>query len=120
MKCFLLYYSSFGLNKGGLKAQWSTQPRASEATPWVTDCHSIDALKGQKHSMLEIGIKLLPLQGATAPTRDTQGVASLALGYVLHWAFSPPLLNPKLLIVLYLTRIQLPYFIFHVSFLCHI
>ena len=26
---------------------------------------------------------LLPLQGATAPTRDTQGVASLALGYVL-------------------------------------
>ena len=39
---------------------------------------------------------LLPLQGATAPTRDTQGVASLALGYVLHWAFSPSLLNPKL------------------------
>ena len=39
---------------------------------------------------------LLPLQGATAPTRDTQGVASLALGYVFHWAFSPPLLNPKL------------------------
>ena len=34
-------------------------------------------------------------QGATAPTRDTQGVASLALGYVLHWAFSPSLLNPK-------------------------
>ena len=26
-------------------------------------------------------------QGATAPTCDTQGVASLALGYVLHWAF---------------------------------
>ncbi|WP_337364407.1 hypothetical protein, partial [Prevotellamassilia timonensis] len=41
-------------------------------------------------------LKLLPLQGATAPTRDTQGAASLALGYVLHWAFSPPLLNPKL------------------------
>ena len=42
---------------------------------------------------------LLPFQGATAPTRDTQGVASLALGYVLHWAFSPPfppLLNLKL------------------------
>ena len=34
---------------------------------------------------------LLPLQGATAPTRDTQGVATLALGYVLHWAFSPHL-----------------------------
>gem|GEM_PF-6594098 len=38
----------------------------------------------------------MPFQGATAPTRDTQGVASLALGYVLHWAFSPSLLNPKL------------------------
>ena len=37
----------------------------------------------------------MPLQGATTPTRDTQGAASLALGYVLHWAFSPPLLNPK-------------------------
>ena len=34
---------------------------------------------------------LLPLQGATAPTRDTQGVATLALGYGLHWAFSPHL-----------------------------
>ena len=39
---------------------------------------------------------LLPFQGATAPTRDTQGVASLALGYVFHWAFSPPLLNLEL------------------------
>ena len=38
----------------------------------------------------------MPLQGATAPARDTQGAASLALGYVFHWAFSPPLLNPKL------------------------
>ena len=38
---------------------------------------------------------LLPFQGATAPTRGTQGVATLALGYVLHWAFSPSLLNPK-------------------------
>lgn len=25
----------------------------------------------------------------------TQGAASLALGYVLHWAFSPSLLIPK-------------------------
>ena len=40
-------------------------------------------------------LKLLPFQGATVPTRDTQGVASLALGWVLHWAFSPRLLNPK-------------------------
>ena len=30
---------------------------------------------------------LLPFQGATAPTRDTQGGASLALGAGLHWAF---------------------------------
>ena len=28
--------------------------------------------------------------------RESQGVASLALGYVLHWAFSPPLFYPKL------------------------
>ena len=41
-------------------------------------------------------LKLLPLQGATDPTRDTQVAASLALGYGLHWAFSPRLLNPKL------------------------
>ena len=41
-------------------------------------------------------LKLLPFQGATVPTRDTQGAASLALGWVLHWAFSPPLLNSKL------------------------
>ena len=27
---------------------------------------------------------------------EPQGVASLALGYVLHWAFSPSLLNPEL------------------------
>ena len=39
---------------------------------------------------------LLPLQGATASTRDTQGAASLALGYEEHWAFSPSLLNPKI------------------------
>ena len=38
----------------------------------------------------------MPLQGATASTRDTQGAASLALGYEEHWAFSPPLLNLKL------------------------
>ena len=46
-------------------------------------------------------LKLLPLQGATAPTHDTQDAASLALGCVLHWAFSPPLLNPKLECAIY-------------------
>ena len=50
---------------------------------------------------------LLPLQGATAPTRDTQGVASLALGWVLHWAFSPHLLNPKVKYLIYLPPIYL-------------
>ena len=39
---------------------------------------------------------LLPLQGVnTMAIRNTQGVASLALGYVLHWVFSPHLLNTK-------------------------
>ena len=37
--------------------------------------------------MLEIDIKLLPFQGVTNERALTQGVASLALGYVLHWAF---------------------------------
>ena len=46
--------------------------------------------------MLEIDIKLLPFQGVTNERALTQGVASLALGYVHHWAFSPSLLNPKL------------------------
>ena len=39
--------------------------------------------------MLEIDIKLLPFQGVTNERALTQGVASLALGYVHHWAFSP-------------------------------
>ena len=43
-----------------------------------------------------IDIKLLPFQGVTNERALTQGVASLALGYVHHWAFSPSLLNPKL------------------------
>ena len=37
--------------------------------------------------MLEIDIKLLPFQGVTNERALTQGVASLALGYVQHWAF---------------------------------
>ena len=42
-------------------------------------------------------IKAFALTGRVDSTmRKTQGVASLALGYVHHWAFSPPLLNPKL------------------------
>ena len=39
--------------------------------------------------MLEIDIKLLPFQGVNNERALTQGVASLALGYALHWAFSP-------------------------------
>ena len=42
-------------------------------------------------------IKAFALTGRVDSTmRESQGVASLALGYVLHWAFSPSLLNPKL------------------------
>ena len=37
--------------------------------------------------MLEIDIKLLPFQGVTNERALTQGVASLAPGYVHHWAF---------------------------------
>ena len=35
---------------------------------------------------------LLPFQGVNGFTNDnpTQGAASLALGFALHWAFSPP------------------------------
>ena len=58
-------------------------------------------------SFKNCALKLLPLQGATAPTRDTQGVASLALGYVLHWAFSPSLLNPKLQLTIYYSRLKI-------------
>ena len=52
--------------------------------------------------MLEIDIRLLPFQGVTNERALTQGVASLALGYVHHWAFSPSLLNPKLQLVIML------------------
>ena len=41
-------------------------------------------------------IKAFALSGRGDSTmRKPQGVASLALGYVLHWAFSPSLLNPN-------------------------
>ena len=41
-------------------------------------------------------IKAFALTGRVDSTMwKTQGVASLALGYVHHWAFSPSLLNPK-------------------------
>ena len=41
-------------------------------------------------------LNTLPYRARGLYYAKTQGVASLALGYVLHWAFSPPLLNPKL------------------------
>ena len=45
-------------------------------------------------------VKAFALSGRGDSTiREPQGVASLTLGYVLHWAFSPPfppLLNLKL------------------------
>ena len=42
-----IIYSSFGFSKGGLKAQWSTQPRASEATPWVSRVGAVAPCKGK-------------------------------------------------------------------------
>ena len=48
-------------------------------------------------SILAPCLKAFALTGRGDSTmREPQGVASLALGYVLHWAFSPPLLNPEL------------------------
>ena len=41
--------------------------------------------------MLEIDIKLLPFQGVNNERALPQGVASLALGYALHWGFQPAL-----------------------------
>ena len=46
--------------------------------------------------------------------RKPQGVASLALGYVLHWAFSPPLLNPKLELCDFLPTLHAPAIINHI------
>ena len=40
---------------------------------------------------------LLPLQGATAPTRDTQGVATLALGLCSPLGLQPALAHTLLL-----------------------
>ena len=38
---------NFGFSKGGLKAQWSTQPRASVATPWVSRVGAVAPCKGK-------------------------------------------------------------------------
>ena len=52
-------------------------------------------------------IKAFALSGRGDSTmREPQGVASLALGYVLHWAFSPSLLNPKLEYVMYVLALS--------------
>ncbi len=41
-------------------------------------------------------LKAFALTGRDYSNTRTQDAALLALGYVLHWAFSPPLLNPEL------------------------
>jgi hypothetical protein len=54
-------------------------------------------------SILAPCLKAFALTGrGDSAMRDPQGVASLALGYVLHWAFSPLLLNPKLEYYIYI------------------
>ena len=51
---------------------------------------------GVEYDEAYVLIKAFALTGRGDSTMwKTQGVASLALGYVLHWAFSPSLLNPK-------------------------
>ena len=51
-----------------------------------------------------LSIKAFALTGrGDSSMRKTQGVATLALGYVLHWAFSLSLLNPKTLVTYPLT-----------------
>ena len=53
-------------------------------------------------------VKAFALTGRGDSTmRKTQGVASLALGWVLHWAFSPHLLNPKVKYLICLPPIYL-------------
>ena len=50
---------------------------------------------GVEYDEAYVLIKAFALTGRGDSTMwKTQGVASLALGYVLHWAFSPSLLNP--------------------------
>ena len=52
---------------------------------------------GVEYDEAYVLIKAFALTGRGDSTMwKTQGVASLALGYVLHWAFSPSLLNSKL------------------------
>ena len=46
-------------------------------------------------SFLKPILNTLPFRASLHFVMWTQGVASLALGYVLHWAFSPSLLNPN-------------------------
>ena len=57
---------------------------------WCSTLKPLNQLSSKKR------VKAFALIGREDSTmREPQGVASLALGYVLHWAFSPPLLNPK-------------------------
>ena len=49
MQCL---YSSFGFSMGGLKAQWSTEPRASEAAPWVSRVGAVAPCKGKSFNPL--------------------------------------------------------------------
>ena len=79
-------------------------PRASEATPWVKARSLVTPCKGRSiNPCVDFAQSLCHIYYAFALTGrqyygnpQPQGVASLALGYVLHWAFSPPLQNQLL------------------------
>ena len=56
---FVVYRGAAGcICKCGLKAQWSTQPRASVATPWVSRVGAVAPWKGK--SIITMCFRLLP------------------------------------------------------------
>ena len=56
-------YYGFASNNARAESPTAHSPQGKQATPWVTNCHSIDALKGQKHSMLNNLFKAFALTG---------------------------------------------------------
>ena len=76
---------------------------------WCSTLRQLNQLSSKNNN---IKGKAFALTGRGDSTmRKTQGVASLALGYVLHWAFSPPLLNPKLQVLISMKKTALRHFV---------
>ncbi len=62
-------------------------PRASEATPWVSRVGAVAPCKGRSFISISNIECFCPFRASILWQSVTQGVASLALGYVHHWAF---------------------------------